>query len=148
MDRRTFLTWIGIGGLASSIPVVLAACQPKSNQAEVTPSASPRPDGSVVVGTAADLDAQGFLKSQPTFAPNPVLVVRDPANTGMLHAVDSKCTHQGCAVEWKADVKEFVCPCHDSRFALDGSVTKGPANQPLAIYAVSVEGTDVIVKPS
>jgi cytochrome b6-f complex iron-sulfur subunit len=147
IDRRTFLTWVSVGGLASSIPVVLAACQPKSEQ-PTSPISSPRPDGSVIVGKVADLDAQNFLQSQVAFAPDPILVVRDPNNADTLHAVNAKCTHKGCVVEWKTDGQEFVCPCHGSKFAVDGTVTNGPATTPLAIYPVTTEGTDIVVKPS
>jgi menaquinol-cytochrome c reductase iron-sulfur subunit len=45
--------------------------------------------------------------------------------------LSSKCTHLGCTVNWKPDRHEFVCPCHDAQFALDGSVLDGPPPRPL-----------------
>lgn len=34
MNRREFLMWVGIGGLASSLPVALTACSPKTEKSE------------------------------------------------------------------------------------------------------------------
>ncbi|MDX8407653.1 MAG: ubiquinol-cytochrome c reductase iron-sulfur subunit [Mariprofundaceae bacterium] len=44
-----------------------------------------------------------------------------------LVAFSPKCPHLGCNVHWSSDDHEFLCPCHGSRFALDGHVTDGPA---------------------
>ena len=32
MDRRAFLTWVGVGWVASSLPIALAACSAKTTQ--------------------------------------------------------------------------------------------------------------------
>jgi len=53
-------------------------------------------------------------------------------------ACSAICPHKGCKVVYEHDAKEFVCPCHDSRFALDGRVLKGPAKTPLKSYATDV----------
>jgi quinol---cytochrome c reductase iron-sulfur subunit, bacillus type len=45
--------------------------------------------------------------------------------------LSNKCTHLGCSVSWKADRQEFICPCHDAQFALDGTVRGGPPPRPL-----------------
>ena len=46
---------------------------------------------------------------------------------GTLHAVSAVCTHMGCLVGWNETDRSWDCPCHGSRFALDGSVIHGPA---------------------
>jgi glycine/D-amino acid oxidase-like deaminating enzyme/nitrite reductase/ring-hydroxylating ferredoxin subunit len=56
-------------------------------------------------------------------------VYRDDA--GGLHAVSARCTHLGCIVHFNDAETAWECPCHGSRFAVDGSVLQGPANRPL-----------------
>lgn len=46
---------------------------------------------------------------------------------GTLHKVSAVCTHMGCIVNWNPAEKSWDCPCHGSRFAIDGTVIEGPA---------------------
>jgi cytochrome b6-f complex iron-sulfur subunit len=51
-----------------------------------------------------------------------------------IFAISSICTHLGCTVapvEWG-----FQCPCHGSKFALDGKVIAGPAPRPLEWHEI------------
>jgi Rieske Fe-S protein len=50
---------------------------------------------------------------------------------GELHAVSLRCTHLGCLVRFNSAERSWDCPCHGSRFAVDGSVLEGPAVKPL-----------------
>jgi glycine/D-amino acid oxidase-like deaminating enzyme/nitrite reductase/ring-hydroxylating ferredoxin subunit len=56
-------------------------------------------------------------------------VYREP--DGTLHAVSLRCTHLGCLVRFNAAERSWDCPCHGSRFAVDGAVLEGPAVRPL-----------------
>jgi glycine/D-amino acid oxidase-like deaminating enzyme/nitrite reductase/ring-hydroxylating ferredoxin subunit len=57
-------------------------------------------------------------------------VYRDP--DGGLHAVSMRCTHLGCLVRFNAAENSWDCPCHGSRFGVDGEVLEGPAVRPLS----------------
>ena len=56
----------------------------------------------------------------------------------------SKCTHKGCAVNKIAN-GTIDCPCHGSKFNLDGTVAHGPATKPLAARAISVNGVSIVL---
>jgi Rieske Fe-S protein len=55
-----------------------------------------------------------------------------------IYAVSTICTHLGCVV--KPNAEGFECPCHGSRFASNGEVTKGPAPRALPWLKVSISG--------
>ena len=85
----------------------------------------------------------GVVCGQPMGASNPIIVTRTDAST--VIAVDSRCTHLGCTVEWNLKNNDFECPCHGSTFAPDGRVKVGPATVPLTSYAVTVNADSVVI---
>ncbi|HEY4241092.1 MAG TPA: Rieske 2Fe-2S domain-containing protein [Kofleriaceae bacterium] len=48
-----------------------------------------------------------------------------------LVALSAVCPHLGCAVGWDAAAKNFLCPCHDSRFTASGDKLTGPSERGL-----------------
>lgn len=50
---------------------------------------------------------------------------------GELHAVNPMCTHMKCSVAWNNAEQTWDCPCHGSRFSVDGKVLTGPADHDL-----------------
>lgn len=53
--------------------------------------------------------------------------------------VSAVCPHEGCTVEWRAEARNFFCPCHDSRFTADGARLSGPARHALDELPARVE---------
>jgi cytochrome b6-f complex iron-sulfur subunit len=56
------------------------------------------------------------------------------ADSDGIFAISSICTHLGCTVaptEWG-----FQCPCHGSKYTLDGKVIAGPAPRPLEWHEI------------
>jgi glycine/D-amino acid oxidase-like deaminating enzyme/nitrite reductase/ring-hydroxylating ferredoxin subunit len=56
---------------------------------------------------------------------NPLAVARD--EEGELHVTSAVCTHMKCIVRWNDGEQSWDCPCHGSRFSIDGEVLDGPA---------------------
>ena len=50
----------------------------------------------------------------------------------------SHCTHLGCRIN-RVDGNQLVCPCHGSRFNLEGQVLHGPALHGLQPLAFEVD---------
>jgi glycine/D-amino acid oxidase-like deaminating enzyme/nitrite reductase/ring-hydroxylating ferredoxin subunit len=50
---------------------------------------------------------------------------------GRLHERTAVCPHLGCIVRWNSTEKSWDCPCHGSRFDLQGRVLNGPAKRGL-----------------
>jgi 3-phenylpropionate/trans-cinnamate dioxygenase ferredoxin component len=71
---------------------------------------------------------------------------------GQYYAIDNKCSHQGGWLdqgELLADRCEVMCPLHDACFDLrTGKPTAEPAKTPVKVYAVRVEGDDILVGPA
>jgi nitrite reductase/ring-hydroxylating ferredoxin subunit len=47
--------------------------------------------------------------------------------SGNNHILSAVCTHMKCVVNWNPAEKSWDCPCHGSRFNIDGQVLEGPA---------------------
>jgi glycine/D-amino acid oxidase-like deaminating enzyme/nitrite reductase/ring-hydroxylating ferredoxin subunit len=55
---------------------------------------------------------------------------------GGLHAVSPVCTHLGCHLNFNGSEKSWDCPCHGSRFDVDGNVLNAPAVNSLRLRNV------------
>lgn len=72
----------------------------------------------------------------------PVIVVRAGDRFVAYSAV---CTHLGCIVNWDAQRKAFLCPCHAATFDVNGKVVDGPPPAPLKEYKVSEAGGKIYI---
>ena len=140
MDRRTFLTLVGVGGIATNLPVAFA----KESRFQSTIAQNGINDF-ISIGSLDDLNKKGQIldKKSPIGS---ILIVANPEVPNGLSAVNPTCTHEGCTVKWKEDKNYFDCPCHDARFTIDGSVAKGPAKEPLETYEVKVENNTIFAR--
>jgi cytochrome b6-f complex iron-sulfur subunit len=76
--------------------------------------------------------ASTFTANVPKyFSSGNFFVVRD---SGGLYALTARCTHDGVTIS--AESSDFYCPAHGATFTFDGTVTQGPAFNPLVHYAM------------
>ncbi|MBI2863406.1 MAG: ubiquinol-cytochrome c reductase iron-sulfur subunit [Chloroflexi bacterium] len=59
---------------------------------------------------------------------------------------DPRCTHLGCPYSWHTDKNQFLCPCHNGVFDLEGNVISGPPPRALRRFANRVEGGKLLVR--
>ncbi|MBS1696435.1 MAG: Rieske (2Fe-2S) protein [Actinobacteria bacterium] len=70
------------------------------------------------------------------------IVVTQPV-AGQFKGLSATCTHKGCALNQVAD-GTIDCPCHGSKFNLDGTVANGPADKPLPAVNITVVGDSIV----
>jgi glycine/D-amino acid oxidase-like deaminating enzyme/nitrite reductase/ring-hydroxylating ferredoxin subunit len=93
-----------------------------------------------VAAQYADHLKGGEVKSIDDVRPGQGAIVRDGKHQlavhrdrgGQVTVRSAICTHLGCVVSWNSTEASWDCPCHGSRFAVDGHVVNGPAVAPLA----------------
>lgn len=69
-----------------------------------------------------------------------------PRPDGGVLVVTSHCPHNGCVVDYDQVRAEWLCPCHESRFSLDGTVKKGPAKKNLVVPPSHVDGERLVIE--
>ena len=132
-DRRDFLTRLGLGACTAAAVgsglVTLDFLKPKVlfEPATTFRAGSPAdyPDGTV-----------RFNKEQKAY------VVGGP---GGVYALSAVCTHLGCITRFLSDQSVIACPCHGSRFDLEGNVVEGPAPRPLPWLEVGLDSSGLLV---
>lgn len=129
MPRRDFLGLAALGSAAAAVIFALFGMLRLPKAAVLT---SPSKKFSV---TLPDTLAEG-----EAFIPEgrSVAVYKDAEG---VFAISTICTHLGCVVSAKPE--GFECPCHGSRFASDGTVTKGPAPKALPWLKVTADGNSL-----
>lgn len=53
------------------------------------------------------------------------------------------CTHLSCRVAWRADQRDYFCPCHDGRFGVDGQVIGGPPPRSLDEFQTRIQNGQI-----
>jgi len=143
--RRTFLGW-WMGGLIGATTVAVIAPilvftwppPPKGEKDSDVPVTLDTPLDKIQDGNAVKFEAP----------PNSAFTMTDGGgdnaagdlayggyavnNAGKMTVFAINCSHLGCSIQINPGAKTFDCPCHGSRFHLDGSVAHGPAVAPLS----------------
>lgn len=124
ITRRNFLemAWKGLLGLSSVLGLV-GLVRFLSHQPYPTPP------------SRFDLGPFELIDRQKASIINEAQAVLIPTASG-FEAYSLVCPHLGCLVELKKD--HFLCPCHSSRFDLQGQVLKGPSDQPLRRLQIEI----------
>lgn len=145
ISRQKVLLGAGLG----LVTAVVAACstygkkdEAASESSATTTAAAPSASG----GTAAPA-AKALAKTSDVPVGSGVIVdeiVVTQPTAGVFKGFSAKCTHKGCMVDKVAD-GTIDCPCHGSKFNLDGTVAKGPAQEPLSAETITVEGDSVVL---
>lgn len=137
MNRRQFtnfvLTGSVLGWLGSVLyPVISFLKPPKIAEANVN---------SVKAGPESDFPANSGQIVK--FGRKPVILIRTEG--GEFRAFEATCTHLDCIVQFRPDLKQIWCACHNGLYDLHGRNVSGPPPRPLEPYAVNVVAGEIVV---
>ncbi|MBU7600117.1 Rieske (2Fe-2S) protein [Streptomyces sp. P38-E01] len=146
-SRRTVLTAAGAAGLTTA----LAACggsedkgaDGSSDSEDRSAEGKESPGGGEEGGDGKELARTDDIQpgEGKVFREEKVVVVQP--TEGEFKAYSAECTHKGCLVSSVKD-GSINCACHQSAFSVaDGSVTGGPAREPLPEARINVEGGSI-----
>ena len=142
IPRQKALIGAGLGLVAT----VLAACTTYGKKPEASGDSATTTKAPPTTGGTAPEPANVITKTADVPVGSGVIVgevVVTQAVAGDFKGFSSKCTHAGCAVNEVVD-GTINCPCHGSKFNLDGSVAHGPATKPLESKVVTVQGDSIV----
>ena len=78
------------------------------------------------------------------FGSRPGLLIRTAG--GEYRAMSATCTHLSCTVQYRDDLREVWCACHNGKYNLDGRNISGPPPRPLEAFDVQVRGEEIFVR--
>lgn len=135
--RRTFLKAFLGGGILASLgsflyPVLRYLVPPAETNMGVD---------SVVAATSTELKPNSAKIFR--FGSKPALLIR--TTEGEYRAMSATCTHLSCTVQYRKDVQQVWCACHNGTYDLNGRNVSGPPPRPLEKYQVHVQGEEIHV---
>ena len=134
--RRWVSLLLGTGVVATSASFVYPAIR-----YVIPPPISESTNLSVIaakVGQIKDNSAKVFK-----FGSKPAILIH--MASGKYRAFTAVCTHLGCTVQYRPDLHEIWCPCHNGKYDLEGRNVSGPPPRPLAQFQVHIQGEDIVV---
>jgi cytochrome b6-f complex iron-sulfur subunit len=78
------------------------------------------------------------------FGSRPGLLIRTA--DGQYRAMSATCTHLSCTVQYRDDLREVWCACHNGMYDLNGRNISGPPPRPLEAFEVQVRGDEIFVR--
>jgi cytochrome b6-f complex iron-sulfur subunit len=137
-SRRSFINWL-LGTSAAAF--VVSVLYPVSRYL-VPPPAGESSAASVTLPIRAE-DVKPNTGQIFKFGSKPGILVRTAA--GELRAFSAVCTHLNCTVQYRPDLAEIWCACHNGHFDLKGHNVSGPPPRPLDAYVINVRGSQIVV---
>jgi Rieske Fe-S protein len=137
-ERRRFIeALLASGFLASAAaflyPVIRYLIPPKTADLG---------SGSVVAARVGELKPNSGKIFR--FGSRPGLLIRTTA--GEYRAMSATCTHLSCTVQYRDDLREVWCACHNGKYDLNGRNVSGPPPRPLEAFEVQVRGDEIFVR--
>jgi Rieske Fe-S protein len=77
------------------------------------------------------------------FGSRPGLLILN--SDGTYRALSAICTHLGCTVQYRPDLREIWCPCHNGIYNLNGGNVSGPPPRPLTVFDFHQRGDEIVV---
>lgn len=78
------------------------------------------------------------------FGNRPGLLIRTAS--GEYRAMSATCTHLSCTVQYRDDLRQVWCACHNGKYDLNGRNISGPPPRPLEGFDVQVRGDEIFVR--
>jgi len=136
--RRGFVNWL----LGTSAGAFIASVFYPVARYLVPPPTGESAAASVTLPIKAD-DVKPNTGQIFKFGSKPAIIVRTAG--GELRAFTAACTHLNCTVQYRPDLGQIWCACHNGHFDLNGHNVSGPPPRPLDAYVVNVRGTQIVV---
>jgi cytochrome b6-f complex iron-sulfur subunit len=141
MDRKEFLSHLGLGSTA----IFAAACMQACSKSDSNSPAQVTPTGSVDVTLDLSDPANAALKNPGGYVIIKGIIVALATNGNYL-AVSSACPHEGVNVQYRPTQDQFYCSAHGSYFASSGKYISGPANgRSLTQFKTTLTGSSLRV---
>jgi cytochrome b6-f complex iron-sulfur subunit len=77
------------------------------------------------------------------FGTRPALLLMNAE--GEYRALSAVCTHLSCTVQYRNDLHQIWCACHNGLYDLNGRNISGPPPRPLEVFQVHVRGDEIVV---
>ena len=135
--RRRLVEMLLGGGFVAS---VVSAIYPVLRYL-IPPAVADLGGDEIVAAKVGDLKPNGSKIVR--FGTRPALLVMTAE--GEYRALSAVCTHLSCTVQYRNDLRQIWCACHNGLYDLNGRNVSGPPPRPLEAYQVHVRGDEIVI---